>query len=382
MSPSRERPSSPPSTARHVRLDGLQLGAGPRRSASSSATRRNRPRRDQPTASGSSSTAQHLPGDPAVGAAARPSPAPRPSPGRGTPPRPRPPAGPGPPPHRPVTTSRQASQVTDLNGTAAAVSAAGHATDRKSRIRSTDAVAALTSCSRRRPSCRRNAHASPCASGTSSAAPHASRAISTASDSSRLWTCNPAAPGRYATPAAARTPGPGPAPRTAAAPASTAAPSARTPPSPARTRPPRAAPAARSSTPPELDAPAPAPSSATPPAHHDPTTTSACLPSPRSIPTTAPSRGSSPRSRSFRAFRRRSDRDTPLPLLTRTSSLDAIGTPSPHYRTRRTSPPQAKPADQPPPGLRPTGGALDCLTSACYDGCACIAIITKAGRLG
>ena len=64
-------------------------------------------------------------------------------------------------------------------------------------------------------------------------------------------------------------------------------------------------------------------------------------------------RGTSARSRSFRAFRRRSDLDKPLPLLIRTSSQDAFGTPSPHYRTRRTSPSQAEPADQPPPGLRP-----------------------------
>jgi hypothetical protein len=35
----------------------------------------------------------------------------------------------------------------------------------------------------------------------------------------------------------------------------------------------------------------------------------------------------------------------------RTSSQDAIGTPSPHYRTRRTSPSQAEPANKPPPGL-------------------------------
>src|ERR1700756_885177 len=40
-------------------------------------------------------------------------------------------------------------------------------------------------------------------------------------------------------------------------------------------------------------------------------------------------------------------------LAHRTSSLAAFGTPSPHYRTRRTSPPQAHPAKQAPPGLRP-----------------------------
>src|SRR6266496_6654785 len=56
------------------------------------------------------------------------------------------------------------------------------------------------------------------------------------------------------------------------------------------------------------------------------------------MPITAPSRGSSSRSRSRRAFRRRSPRvvPLPLPLLIRTSSLAAFGTPSPYYRTRRT----------------------------------------------
>ena len=40
-------------------------------------------------------------------------------------------------------------------------------------------------------------------------------------------------------------------------------------------------------------------------------------------------------------------------LAHRTSSLAAFGTPSPHYRTRRTSPPQLPPAEQAPPALRP-----------------------------
>ena len=47
------------------------------------------------------------------------------------------------------------------------------------------------------------------------------------------------------------------------------------------------------------------------------------------------------------------DLSEPLPLLIRTSSQDAFGTPSPHHRTRRTSLSQAEPANQPPPGLRP-----------------------------
>src|SRR5208282_3614567 len=40
-------------------------------------------------------------------------------------------------------------------------------------------------------------------------------------------------------------------------------------------------------------------------------------------------------------------------LAHRTSSLVAPGTPSPHYRTRRTSPPQPHPAEQAPPGRCP-----------------------------
>ena len=73
----------------------------------------------------------------------------------------------------------------------------------------------------------------------------------------------------------------------------------------------------------------------------------------RPIPITAPSRGTIPRNRSRRAFRRRSPRVIPLPLPIRTSSLDAFGTPSPYYRTRRTSPTQLNPSKRAPPGLRP-----------------------------
>src|SRR5450755_590238 len=80
----------------------------------------------------------------------------------------------------------------------------------------------------------------------------------------------------------------------------------------------------------------------------------ACFSSARSIPITEPPRGSIPRSRSRRAFRRRSPRVIPLlPLPTRTSSLAAFGTPSPYYRTRRTSPASTAPQNRAPPGRCP-----------------------------
>ena len=71
----------------------------------------------------------------------------------------------GSPPHRAVTTCSAASQVTDLNGCAHTSVTTGQATDKKSLIRCTDAVAAVISCARRRPRCRRCAHASSSSSG-------------------------------------------------------------------------------------------------------------------------------------------------------------------------------------------------------------------------
>src|SRR5690348_9142318 len=56
------------------------------------------------------------------------------------------------------------------------------------------------------------------------------------------------------------------------------------------------------------------------------------------MPITAPSRGSIARSRSRRAFRRRSPRVIPFPPLPLPTGRppSAFGTPSPNYRTRRT----------------------------------------------
>ena len=58
---------------------------------------------------------------------------------------------PGSAPHWAVTTCSAASQVTDFSGSAQVSVTVGHATDRKSRIRCPDAVAAVISCVRRRP---------------------------------------------------------------------------------------------------------------------------------------------------------------------------------------------------------------------------------------
>jgi hypothetical protein len=49
------------------------------------------------------------------------------------------------PPHRDITTCTAASQVTESNGCAHASAATGQATDKKSRSRCTDAVAAVIS---------------------------------------------------------------------------------------------------------------------------------------------------------------------------------------------------------------------------------------------
>ena len=69
------------------------------------------------------------------------------------------------PPHRDVTTSSAASQVRDCSGPAHVSVTTGQATDRKSRTRCTDAVAAVISCARRRPRCRSSAHALSSSSG-------------------------------------------------------------------------------------------------------------------------------------------------------------------------------------------------------------------------
>jgi len=58
-----------------------------------------------------------------------------------------------------------ASHVVDSSGYAHASITTGQATDKKSRIRCADAVAAVISCARRRPSCRRCAHVSSSSSG-------------------------------------------------------------------------------------------------------------------------------------------------------------------------------------------------------------------------
>ena len=156
MSPSRARPSSPPAAAPMSASTSSSWRRARRRSPSSPRTRRNRPRRDQPTASRVvRPAASTLPGDPPV--------RPRRAPARARVPhqgeelllaQPRP-AGPGPPRTATSPPRTAASQVIDSNGPPAAVTADGHATDRKSRTRSTAAVAAVTSCARRRPSCRR-----------------------------------------------------------------------------------------------------------------------------------------------------------------------------------------------------------------------------------
>ncbi len=111
------------------------------------------------------------------------------------------------------------------------------------------------------------------------------------------------------------TPAAGLVPRTAAAPEATAARSAHTPLSRARTSFPAPAPPP-SPAPHPAGTPAPAPSSG---AQHPHIMINhrdlGCLSSARSMPITAPSRGSISRSRSRRAFRRRSPRVVPLPLL-------------------------------------------------------------------
>jgi hypothetical protein len=80
------------------------------------------------------------------------------------------------------------------------------------------------------------------------------------------------------------------------------------------------------------------------------------------MPITAPSRGRSPRSRSRRAFRRRSPRVMPLPVPTGRPP-SAIGAPSPDYRTRRTFSHQPHPAGQPPLARRPITTAAPCAFS-------------------
>ena len=135
------------------------------RSPSSSATRRNRPRRHQATApSVSASTANtarqtrpliRLPPQP--GSAVRTAAVNSASPAAAS--------FPGCPPHRDATTCTAASQVSESNGPAHASGATGQATDKKSRTRCTDAVAAVISCARRRPRCRRCAHVSSSSSG-------------------------------------------------------------------------------------------------------------------------------------------------------------------------------------------------------------------------
>jgi hypothetical protein len=80
---------------------------------------------------------------------------------------------------------------------------------------------------------------------------------------------------------------------------------------------------------------------------------SVCFSSARSIPITAPSRGSTAPSRSRRAFRRRSPPVMPLlPFATRTS-YGCVWDTKPHYRTRRTSPPQLLSVERAPPGRCP-----------------------------
>ena len=231
MSPSRERPSSPPSTARISASTASSWARRRRRSPSSPAIRRNRPRRDQPTASGSSSTASTFRAilpmarfAPQARAAsvtrARNSCSPRPASRAGS------------PPHRDVTTSTQASQVTGLNGQAAAayrrrprhrqeVPDPGH----RRRRRLHQLLTAPPQLPQQGPRPVQLLRHVAVQLARQPADQHRIGLIP-------LMRRVAAAPGRYATPAAARTPGPGPAARTAAAPASTAAPSARTPPSP------------------------------------------------------------------------------------------------------------------------------------------------------
>ena len=72
---------------------------------------------------------------------------------------------PGCPPHRVVTTCSAASHVVDSSGCAHVSTTVGQATERKSRIRCADAVPAVISCARRRPSCRSCAHVSSSSSG-------------------------------------------------------------------------------------------------------------------------------------------------------------------------------------------------------------------------
>ena len=69
------------------------------------------------------------------------------------------------PPHWLVTSCMVASQVFDSNGWAQVSVTAGHATDKKSPIRCTAAVASVISCARRRPRCRRCAQVSSSSSG-------------------------------------------------------------------------------------------------------------------------------------------------------------------------------------------------------------------------
>ena len=132
----------------HVRLHGAQLGAGAGQVTQLIGNRRSRPRRDQVTTPSVSVSAaktrrQILPQPflpPQAGTAARTravnSSGPRAASRAGS------------PPHRAVTTCSAASQVIDSNGPAHASVTTGQATDKKSRIRCTDAVAAVISWAR------------------------------------------------------------------------------------------------------------------------------------------------------------------------------------------------------------------------------------------
>src|SRR5690348_13124863 len=159
MSASRDRPSSS-STATMSASTARSWARVRCRSPSSSATRRSRPRREEtttPSVSVSAAKTRRL-----IGPCAFWPPQP------GTAPRTRavnscsPIAAslPGSAPHLAVTTCSAASQVTDSSGRAQVSGTAGHATDRKSRIRCADADAAVISWARRRPRCRRCAQVS------------------------------------------------------------------------------------------------------------------------------------------------------------------------------------------------------------------------------
>src|SRR6266540_243588 len=95
--------------------------------------------------------------------------------------------------------------------------------------------------------------------------------------------------------------------------------------------------------------PSPAPSCGPAPAHHDQ--------SPRSPACPPPGRSRSPRHRAAapaaaapgaRSASADPRHPTAATLAHTTSALVALGTPSPHYRTRRTSPPQPLPAQRAP----------------------------------